>query len=87
MLAVETDSGFGSADLMRWLFGQVEWVAISNILEFRRLLAFYTTISICRSRLEGVEEVIGVEVNVQLLGIQSLHFHCLREAKGKEATR
>ena len=71
---------------MRWLFGQVEWVAISNILEFRRLLAFYTTISICRSRLEGVEEVVGVEVNVKLLGIQSLHFHCLRVAKGKEAT-
>ena len=49
-------------------------------------MAFYTTINMCRSRLEGVEEVIGVEVNVQLLGIQSLHFHCLREAKGKEAT-
>jgi hypothetical protein len=86
LLAVKTDCGFGSADLMRGLFGQVEGVISCHILEFGRLLAFYTTINMCRSRLEGVEEVIGVEVNVQLLGIQSLHFHCLREAKGKEAT-
>jgi hypothetical protein len=46
LLAVETDRGFGSADLVCGLFGQVVGVAISNILEFGRLLAFYTTISI-----------------------------------------
>jgi hypothetical protein len=64
LLAVETDGGFGSADLMRGLLGQVEGV-ICHILELgRRLLAFDTTVIICSSRLEGVEEVIGVEVNV-----------------------
>jgi hypothetical protein len=48
---------------MRGLLGQVEGV-ICHILELRRLLAFDTTVIICSSRLEGVEEVVGVEINV-----------------------
>ena len=48
---------------MRGLLCQIERV-ICYILELGRLLAFYTTVIICSSRLEGIEEVISVEINV-----------------------